>query len=694
MATLVEDGKQNKTLSKEQTAVLFNLIDVSAEKDRGYFNFHVMMRNLLKGDHWKDLKPGARAKEKTKMVVNLAHAHVRTMLPTLFFQNPTINALPTLPQHEAKAQLWTTLGNNTISKIGFKDELKEIVLDSIVYPEGVFKWVVNKVEREDQDNQTEEDRRGPTEWLSQGSPAPVRLSPVQLVVDYLAPGRRLEHARFISIRYMKTLDEIKAHKVYGKHLDKGFVPQEQGLKIGTDRNRRDPFTSMNEGEGGSKTADVDDMVKIHEVWIHELVHEDKKIKLRRQMCVLLEGHETPIRPLTPWEDVLGKGVDKYPVHRLVMNPVPDDMPTAELGIQHSLQTGINWLTSRILGIVEQEKTIREWDSSKVKNAAKTRKQLRSGNMIEDIEVTEPGAFSIVQPTFAGRDNYQMLNVLNQYLQQVGGFGANRRGGTGARTATEASIIETGTQIKTDEKVDTVRTFQQRIIEQMYRIIMSLVAEDPEQKFVFRTAGEAGQIQWNRFTSEDIAWMPDIEIEVDSFRQRDQQQEMQKVLQAFALAMQARAAGENVRLDVLLRQSFEIMGIKDIDKALFSAQDEMLQQTMELVLLSLGQQAEVKPDDNHPIHIQVIDAFRNSKVFQALNPEVIDAIEQHAALHEQALMQQQEAVNGPGLGQGTNPFEDAQNGVTVPTEANLARQATAQDRLSLAQPGAGGQQETT
>lgn len=699
MVRLVQEGQQLKKLSNHHVAKLFDLIEVSAEKDRDYFRFHNMMRNLLKGDHWKDLKVSARQKEKTKIVVNLAHAHVRTLLPTVFFQQPTLRAIPTERIYEAKAPTWTAVGNNTMEKIGFTQEIKEVTLDAITFPEGCFKWVLNLppgADKADVKRQAEEGRRGPTPWLSKGAPVPVRLSPPQLVVDYLAPGRDLKQARFISIRYTKTVSELKAHPIYGPNIPKDWKPHTSGSKAAHSKKRHDPFEVWDEQGGNLRTADIDDMVTIHEVWIHQLVDdtesEGKPLRLYQQMCTLMEGYEKPIRPLTPWSELLGEGIDTFPVHRLVFNPVPDSLPTSELGVQHQLQVAINWLVSRIISIVEQDKIVREVDISKLKNPTKAKKQLASGRTMEDIEVNDLGAFAVVQPTFAGRDNYQMLNLLTQYMQQVGGFGQNRRGGSGIRTATEASLIEQGVQIKTDEKVQTMRAFLKDIVEQMLRMIRSMVANDPEgSAYVVRLAGETGQVQWKEFDQAELAWMPEIEIEIDSFRKRDQQEEVQKLMQAYGMAQQSKAAGESVRTDILLRQVFQVLGIKDIDKIIGSQQDEMLKQSMELVLISLGEPVQIGFDDDHPIHLQTIDAFRNAPVYQSLNPEVIDAIDQHAAEHEQALEQQQESSQ-QALGQGNNPFGSGSNGAAVPTEANIARQATAQDRIPLGVPGAGGQQE--
>ena len=679
---LVENPKAK--LTKEGTKRLFSLIEQSERQDRGYFRFMAVLRDLVKGQHWKHLKQSAKDREQTKIVINLAHAHVRTMLPTLFFQHPSVKCYPMLPIHEGKDEVWEAITNSTLERIDFKDEVKEVTFDSIVYPEGVFKWIVN---RPDVDT-AEAGYRGPVPWLSMSAPGPVRLSPIQLIVDYLSTNRDLKQARFISIRYTKTLSELRHDPRYS--IPKDWKPVDSTAKTAQDQ-RNDPFLLWDSGgDQVKKTTDFDELITIHEVWIKELVDDDKVMWHHEQMCVLMEGYDLPIRQLDSWENVMGKGFHDYPVTRLVLNPIPDSLPGSELGVQHSIQTAINWLVSRILGIVEQEKVVVAVDNQKLKYPKKIKKQLASGKPIEHIEVTEPQAFEMIQPTFVGRDNYQMVGMLQGFLQQISGVSQNRRGASGVRTATEASLIESGMQIKTDEKVDTQRTFLKRIVKQMMHIIHALVGELEEgQKYVVRLAGETGTIQWQDVAPEDLAWFPEVEIQVDSFRQRDQQQEVQRLMTAWQVCMQAKQMNEPVRMDILLKQVLEAMQVKDIGKMIFATQDEMLQQSMELVMMSLGQPAEVRPDDNHPVHRQAIQAFRNTPIFGQLDPEVQDAIEEHDARHEAAMAEQQKP-QGSKLGLGTNPFESQNGQPMVPTEANIARQETQYDRQEQAEPGMGGQ----
>ena len=140
-------------------ASLMKYVEAALNKDKDYFDFFDNLRNLLSGKHWENVTK-ARPKQELKMVVNLAHAHVRSMVPTLFFKDPQTDCLPTMQQHVGKEKTWNAIINNTLEKIGFKKEFKKAVLDAVTYPEAVIKDVVNRSPEEDQSDQSEQDYKG------------------------------------------------------------------------------------------------------------------------------------------------------------------------------------------------------------------------------------------------------------------------------------------------------------------------------------------------------------------------------------------------------------------------------------------------------------------------------------------------------------------------------------------------------
>jgi len=665
--------KQATKLGAEGGRWLKSLIDASAAKDSSYFKFMGNLQNLLTGDHWKNVR--GMSKKEIKMVINLAHAHVRSLAPTLFFQNPSMDCVPTSPQHAGKEQTWNAVINNTLDKIGFDEEFKKYVLDAVLYPEGVMKDIRNKPDAPTSETAND----GPAVWLSKGAPAHVRISPAQLIVDYTVKDRDVDKARFICIRYKKQLHELMHNPLYKGKIklelkNRGETIPTTGNAVGKVIDEIDDWDEPKEKTIGDTQEQT---VTIYECWIHQLIqpYGKKPLQLYQQMCVLLEGQDEPIRELATWESVMGEGFNRMPVTRLVLNPVPDLPPSSELGVWQNMQMAINWLMSRITELVENDRLIYAVDISKIKNPVKFRQEFYAGRSRVLAEVTGDGAIELIQPSFVGRDNYTLINLYNQYIQQVAGLGQNRRGGAGIRTATEASIVEQGTQIKTDEKVDSVTKALKKILFKTCMIIRSLVKNDAGVGWVFYVGGEVGAVKWINFTKEDIDWLPEVRIRANSFRKMDSQQEMQKYAGLMQVAMQLFAVyGPTVRVDLLFGRMLEAAGIYDHGKIVGDMDKQAMLQTLEISAMMAGIPAPTVKGYNHPVHIQVIDAFMQSDLGQkivAMQPELGDVLMAHKQEHIQFMEQiQQEAAqmqlaNDPfaAAGSGAGNAQSEANGMT-------------------------------
>ena len=662
---------------------LKSLIDASIAKDRDYFNFMQDYRSLLAGKHWEVLKKKSR--DQVKMVINLAHAHVRTLVPTIFFQNPTVDCIPTSPLHAGKEVTWNGVLNNTLDKTAFSEVAKKVIMDAVLYPEGVMKSVVIKPVNDKLNESSEASTGGPAVWLTKGAPSHVRIAPSQLIVDYLSKSRDLENARFIAIRYRKPFHELKAHPIYGKNIERENTASfDQTPTIGNAVKYTGKESLSDWDEDADRNPHVqEELVTIYEVWVHQLISPDgKNYKLYQQMCVLLEGQDKPIRELTPWEEVMGEGYNQYPVTRIVLNEIPDMTPASELGVWSSMQIAVNWLMSRITNLVENDRQIYAVDPTKIKNMQKFRTQFYHGEPRVLAEVTEPNAVELIQPSFVGRDNYSLVNLLLQFIQQVSGIGQNRRGGSGIRTATEASIVDRGVEIKTDEKVDIVAKFLKAVISKMTVSIRSLVKNRPDgTRWVFYVGGDVGAVNWIDFTAEDIEWIPDVVIRVNSFRKNDSMQEMQKLSGLLGTSMQmASLYGPGIRSDILFSRMLQAAGVHDAHKIVTNQDQDFILQTIELAGLISGTPTPVLEDHNHMIHKQVIQMFKQSPYGQALMqaaPQIADRLAMHEQEHDQLLMEQQQKAQNAQITQ-QNPFMAAGLGGEGNAQSQ-ANQLTAQDR---------------
>lgn len=682
-------------LGEEGGKWLHSLIDASLKKDRDYYKFMGNLRNLLSGKHWRNVR-GATNKKEIQMVVNLSHAHVRTLVPTLFFQNPSADCAPTAPQHSGKEQTWNGIINNTLDKIDFATEAKAVVLDAVLYPEGVMKHVVNKP---DTKPTSESGSSGPTVWLTKGSPVHVRIAPVQLIVDYLVADRDINKARYIAIRYKRPLHELKKHPIYGKNIKKDSkVTKTPTTGNMVNYNPQDVWEDWETKDKKDIGDTGEELVTIYEVWIHQLISPyDDKVQIYQQMCVLLEDQNEPIRELTPWTEVMGEGFDQYPIDQLILLPVPDAPASSELGVWQDMQMALNWLISRVTELVENDRLLYGVDPTGVKNYPAFKEKFYKGRSRELFEVMDgrnpADVMSIVQPTFVGRDNYALVDLVTRFIQQVGGIGINRRGSAGIRTATEASIIDKGIELKTDEKVDTVAKFLKRVLIKNTMMTRSLVKTDLGVQWVFRIGGEVGSVKWVNFTAEDINWLPEVRIRVNSFRKMDSLQEMQKYMGLINIALQLfKIYGPVVRVDILFAQLLEMAGIYDSGKIIGDQDKQKMLASIELAGMLAGVPTPVLESHNHAAHLQVDEAFKQSEYGQqimASSPEFAMALAEHDQLHMMHL--EAAAKKAQQVTAQQDPFSAAGMSEDAGNEQSEANDLTAMDRTAVSPtPGGNGE----
>ncbi len=260
------------------------------------------------------------------------------------------------------------------------------------------------------------------------------------------------------------------------------------------------------------------------------------------------------------------------------------------------------------------------------------------------------------------DTYQLFQIAMSSIQQVNGLGMNRRGGAGIRTAREASIIESGTRIKTDEKVDAVADFCQRDMEILVRMVRGVADSD----YVFYRRGEVGPQAWTKFTMQDADWTPDVRIRVNSFREDLKSERIEHYMALLEIGAQLFPIyGPKVRLDVLYRRLLEDTEIPNPMEIMGDAVTEEMFQMIELVMLSNGQEAPVLPDHGHRLHRATIEDFMQTQAFKTLPPPRQDAIIQHYEQHIE--FEQQNSQNAP---QVTNPRQPFGNESENRAEAQL------------------------
>lgn len=675
--------KREVTLSEDQTTALLEDVLASERKDRSFFDQGRTNRDFLKGLQYVD-ETGSVHRDhgpEHKIIVNLVHSHIRSLLPTIFFREPTVVAKPINPLQSGKEYTWELVLNGTLRGNGYKKETKATTFDALVYHEGWKK--ISQIIPEDEEQsdaagdkgftETTQVTRGPMPWGSKQTPVSIRISPLAVIVDLLAPGRDPDHARFVAIKYQRPLSEMRAD-------DRYTIPDdlEQDDDVGISRaslteERFDETKDTGLGQEsmtGTETTGVP-MLTFYEVY----VYQDVDRKLYKQTVWLAIGAKEPIRMAT-WEDLVGPKFPGWPLHRLVFNPVPDDLPMSETEVWQQLQEAINWVTSKLVSFINVNNQRYVMDDSAFVKAEAAREQMRSGRTIEIIQVKSGAkvaeAISEVPRSPISQDTYRLLDILITFIDRISQLGQNQQQLGGVfRTATEANIVAQASNVRGNERVDIMHDFLLADITK----IMHMIRMTVDENIIFRLAGDLGQVDWRTITPMDLQWEPEIEIRVDSFRDMDVPQEMAKWLQIFNLGAQMLPVmGPVVRLDVIFEKLLKAAKVPNPEEIVGNLVGAREYQMLEIMQMMLGTYVPPQAHEPHGEHISSIRMFINSPIWSSVSPEIQSYVLQHLQEHEGFLQQNREQMNGQPQTLGENPIDVLSPAQTARQQSGLTREA--------------------
>jgi len=678
--------KRAETLSQKKTSELMDEVQASEKTDQPFFEQGKEQRNKLKGLHFtegEDDTTGTGLEH--RIVVNLVHSHIRSLLPTVFFREPTVNARPLNPLQTGKDETWELVLNATLLRNGYKKETKAFTMDALTYHEGWKKITQVTGESGDQDDEagdkgsseSGQTPRGPMPWGSKQIPVSIRVSPLSVIVDYLAPGRDPDHARFVAIKYKRPMSEMRADPRYK-------IPADFDMKSLEKSTAGSVMRRMDETEGIGTTVSSTfgdnagvDMLTFYEVY----VHQDVDRNLYRQVVWLAVGAKKPIREET-WEDLFGIKFPGWPIHRLVFNPVPDDYPMSEVEVWQQLQEAVNWVSSKLVSFVSQQNQRWVMDTAAFVNADTARQQILSGRSVEIMEV-KPGstageALNSVQGQPVGADTYRLLEILMEFIERVSQVSQNQQQQGGVfRTATEASFVNRAAAIRGNERIDVMADF----LKEDVRKIAALIRHTATRGMVRLLAGDTGRVSWENWTLQDIQWEPDIEIKVDSFRELDDQTELAKWLQIFSVAIQIfPIMGPVVRLDVIFKKLLKAARVDNPEEIVGNLVGAREFQMVEIMEMILGFPVPVNMADPHGEHMAALELFFNSPTWEKMPPEIQQTITQHYQEHIQMLEQgkAQGQTNGQPETLGQNPVDVLGGGQFGPGNVARGQSATVRE----------------
>ena len=481
-------------------------------------------RNEYIGSERRGPMGGVQAEDQSNSLdIPLGFLHINTLIPTIFAKDPVIDAYPATDADAPNAPIWEGLINQTLPLIRFKQIIKACHKDCMIYGEGWKKygWSGRSKAKDPsppvpgengtappQDfvsqalsaqgylvqpgpvprpkpsrtlPSTGEASSAPLTWLLKDGPWVSRLAPQDVVVDPWSPDRDPTMARFIAIKFIKPLAEVRATPGY--KIPANFKPK-RGQSGGTEFMWSAGMVTADDSGKGRRDGGGElpgNPVVFWEVWVYDLYLENEEnpegdpIRVYRRVLTLLDGADEPIRDVG-WEELLGTDYVGYPIHRIAANEVPDEPPMGELEATGPLQDAINTLARKALANINRFARMGLVDSKALVDGETALERLKKGEdgTYEKTKGSPKDVFAPLPSPGNSPETYTMLNTLMEVYQLVSGISANRKGEADARTATEARIIEGATSIKVQEKDDSVRDFCEAGIMTLIALFKSFV----------------------------------------------------------------------------------------------------------------------------------------------------------------------------------------------------------------------------
>lgn len=324
------------------------------------------------------------------------------------------------------------------------------------------------------------------------------------------------------------------------------------------------------------------------------------------------------------------GLEKFPFRVLKFYDVPGQFyshPDPEF--VHQIQDSINEIINTALGYLRRAKAMYTSNQELTPQQKKDLETPVDGKVIEKLT-----GLNLIPNPPVPQDSYGMVNRMIGFFDQLAGMTEYQRGGTiKDRTATEANYLQTGLQIRLDEKRDILEDWLAEVGQMAFKLIQKnmsaplMVKLSPQEMSMFKM-----QNPWARVSQEELNADMSIWVVSGSTQKDDSVAEAQRVDKWFNQS----ANLPFVDLKYIWRLwSVKTVGLpeEEVDRAILPEVDpdaEGLAKAENMMALSGMELSPPDPGESHQIHIQIHQGF-----LQSINPEAIRR--QLAALEQQAQM---------------------------------------------------------
>jgi len=429
------------------------------------------------------------------MPVNLFYAMSRSLIPRIYFRNPSISITPRKPgpTHMAFSTVLQRIDNKMIRQMKIKKQMKRAVYHAFLFGTACPKVGFGAQFTPTPDDEVtgapiqneEQNLKWKTEYRSnvlKNMPWVSTVHPGHLIVpDGLVD---FDETRWVAHWIRRPLHEVQNDK---------------RLK-NTDDLKPTRVTSAQSGDSAGRTVELTDLFEIRD-------------KQTQRVFIIAPSSTDKVLLFEP-DEMQYEG--RVPFHPIVFNEDDDafwGIPDANILEPHQLEmneTNTQIMKHRRMSLIKflyQTKSIKEEELDKMLS-----EDVMGGVQVSDINQVKPlQVAAIPQDLLIAKQNiWDDVRQEFGFSQNQGGDFNNRRGGD--TTATEAEIVRQASEIRVDERRDLVADVLVDIMRDVHRVIFGNWTETE----VIDVVGPQGRPIFVKFTGKMLeAGQYDIKIDPDS-----------------------------------------------------------------------------------------------------------------------------------------------------------------------------------
>lgn len=594
--------------------------------------------------------------------VNIIYANGKLIVPQIWFSNPEIIVEPLTDRFEEidpitqgprtvdvvrNAELVKPVLEQKADQIGFKVEEQRVARDAYLYGMGVMKegWGSQfgklgvKKYKDDKHAKPASDKvqqtpvTGVNQKVQPDQPWFLRVHPRDIFLPSWA--RSYDEMEFVIHRVFRRVDDVKSDKRFRntegiegtRMLFDSSKPSDQQPRV---YEQQEEFVELWEihyrtaaGQGGSKVVSGD-----QERHNQDMDAEYEPGSAVYKVLVLAEGHD---KVLYHDIDEIAMAVGHFPFRFLVLSEDPDRIyPNSDVRQIIDLQRELCKLRSYNLEVVKRQPAKTLVNANAIADP-KQEEALLANMPISYVKVNDPDGIKVLVYPGISQDNYAIQERLMQDIRIVGGVGENQQGQATANTATEASIVQSNLNVRTQDMLDKVKDHAIGCFYDLFAMLTEFASEAE----IVRVDGPQGT-DWRKWTGADIRGHYRFRLDVTQMQPPNNQ--VRKKM-AFDFMNVAITQPQYFNIPEVVRQVAKTYSdvFPNVDALI--RENQAPNQAEEILMMMSGQMMPVEPWHNHGEHLLYLEQVMQSPAWQFFPPEVQAVIQQHGMMHQDALRQQ-------------------------------------------------------